>query len=68
VATAVWLFGFCALWELCQLRDWSGTPLTITRGRFDPVDLVVYAVTLLGCALADLKWGERIFTPSPQTT
>lgn len=34
----------CVLWEFAQRHDFSGTPLVITRGTFDPLDLASYAI------------------------
>jgi hypothetical protein len=39
----------CVAWEWCQRYDFSGTPLMITRGTFDPYDIVAYVT---GVALA----------------
>lgn len=59
-AAAILLFVACAAWEFCQLFDLSGTPLAITRGHFDPFDLLAYAGTVIACYL-----GDRYFsTPS----
>jgi hypothetical protein len=44
-ATGVAWFGSVA-WECCQLLDLAGTPLGITRGVFDPLDLVAYTVAV----------------------
>lgn len=61
------LFGLCALWEWCQRYDWSGIPLSITRGHFDPFDLAAYASSLVGCYLVDARWGERKSNLPPRT-
>lgn len=47
-ASALLVLAGCVLWEVCQLFDFSGTPLGITAGRFDPGDLAAY---VLGVAL-----------------
>ena len=52
-AAAIMLFLLCLAWELCQLFDLSGTPLGITRGRFDPFDILAYGLTLLSCYAID---------------
>lgn len=46
----------CCLWEWLQRFDLSGTPLAITRGRFDPLDLLAYAVGLVLVCSIDLRW------------
>jgi len=56
---ALLLFAACAAWELCQLFDLAGTPLDITRGRFDPFDLATYAATLLACYLGDQRFAAE---------
>ena len=40
----------CVAWELCQLYDFSGTPLVITAGRFDPWDLLAYVAGVVAAA------------------
>lgn len=50
------VLGGCFVWEGLQRYDLSGTPLAITRGRFDPGDLVAYTVGLLVCYAVDLLW------------
>ncbi len=44
---ALSIFAACFLWEWCQRYDLSGTLLGITRGSFDPYDVLSYAVSLL---------------------
>jgi hypothetical protein len=39
----------CFVWEFCQRYDLSGTPLSITRGVSDPLDLVCYALAVGVC-------------------
>jgi hypothetical protein len=53
--TAVSLFLACATWEVCQLFDFRGTPLEITRGRFDPFDLLAYGATQLACYFGEQR-------------
>jgi hypothetical protein len=43
----------CFVWEFCQRYDLSGTPLSITRGIYDPLDLVCYALTIGVCYAVD---------------
>jgi hypothetical protein len=57
------LFAACAAWEFCQLFNLAGTPLVITRGRFDPYDLITYAGTLAACYQGD-RWAASGHTPS----
>lgn len=40
------VFAGCFLWEWCQRYDLRGTLLGITRGSFDPYDVLSYAVSL----------------------
>ena len=48
---ALWLL--CVLWEIVQKFDFSGTVLTITKGTFDPWDILTYTFTLLICFYLD---------------
>ena len=41
---AVVVISGCVAWELCQRYDFRNTPLAITRGRFDPLDIVAYVM------------------------
>jgi len=50
------VFGGCALWEWAQRYDFTGTPLAITRGTFDPLDLAAYAAGLIICFIVDVRW------------
>jgi hypothetical protein len=43
------IWSLCIIWETLQKFDLSGTPLAITRGTFDPLDIVAYTLTLLAC-------------------
>ncbi len=49
----------CFVWEICQLFDLSGTVLFLTKGVFDPFDLVAYSLTLLGCYVLDKSLQRR---------
>ena len=55
--SAIFVFSIGTSWEICQAFDFSGTPLAITRGQFDPFDIVCFAVSLAACYAAD-----KIFT------
>lgn len=52
----------CFVWEICQRFDLSGTVLFFTQGVFDPLDLVAYSLTLLGCYMLDktLQTNHRV--------
>jgi hypothetical protein len=50
------VLGACALWEWLQRYDLGGTPLAITRGRFDPVDLLAYLVGMVAVYVLDVMW------------
>ena len=50
------VLGGCFLWEWMQRYDLAGTPLSITRGRFDPFDLLAYTVGLLAIYVVDVRW------------
>jgi hypothetical protein len=50
------VLGGCYLWEWMQRYDFAGTPFVITRGRFDPFDLLAYTVGLLVVYGADVLW------------
>ena len=50
------VLGACFLWEWLQRYDLSGTPLAITRGRFDPFDLLAYTLGLLVIYVIDVGW------------
>jgi len=50
------VLGGCFLWEWMQRHDFGGTPLAITRGRFDPFDLLAYTVGLLLIYIVDVRW------------
>jgi hypothetical protein len=70
----------CFVWEILQRYDLSGTPLAITRGHFDPLDLAAYAIGVAVVAVPDLLSMRHtqetdqvsqiatIFAPSPRTT
>jgi hypothetical protein len=60
----------CLAWELAQLRDFSGTPLAISRGTFDPLDIIAYAAGLLAIFAIDLLWltpNNLVPGPRPST-
>ncbi|HUF29724.1 MAG TPA: hypothetical protein VMM77_03595 [Gemmatimonadaceae bacterium] len=50
------VFCGCLAWEWAQRYDFSGTPLAITRGTFDPLDILAYATGLLVCYAVDVLW------------
>ncbi len=50
------VLGGCFLWEWLQRYDLGGTPLGITRGSFDPLDLLAYTVGLLVSYVVDVRW------------
>ena len=47
------LLGACYLWEFCQRYDLQGTPLAITRGTFDPMELLAYTLGVAAAYLPD---------------
>jgi hypothetical protein len=53
------VLGGCYLWEWMQRYDLGGTPFAITRGRFDPFDLLAYTLGLLIAYGADVLWLRR---------
>jgi hypothetical protein len=58
-AIALFVFLVGTIWEVCEAFDFSGTPLAITRGRFDPLDLVAYAGSLAACYAVDRAFERR---------
>lgn len=50
------VLGGCFLWEWMQRYDLAGTPLGITRGSFDPLDLLAYTLGLLLSYIVDIRW------------
>lgn len=50
------VLGGCFLWEWMQRYDLGGTPLAITRGTFDPFDLLAYTLGLLVIYVVDVRW------------
>jgi hypothetical protein len=50
------VLGGCFLWEWMQRYDFDGTPLAITRGHFDPFDLLAYTMGLLAMFVVDVRW------------
>jgi len=68
------VLGGCFLWEWMQRFDFSGTPLAITHGRFDPFDLLAYTLGLTVAYVVDVHWlrgtseaeaGESVDPPGP---
>jgi hypothetical protein len=51
--SALFVVVACFVWELCQRYDLSGTPLSMTKGVYDPLDLVCYALTASVCYTAE---------------
>jgi len=67
-ASLLAVFGGCAAWEWSQRFDFGGTPLAITAGVFDPIDLVAYAVALVASYSIDVRWLiPSNVTPSART-
>ncbi len=61
------VFVGCVVWEWAQLFDFSGTPLAITRGTFDPLDILAYAVGLSACFAVDVRWlTPKQLVPGPR--
>lgn len=50
----------CFAWELLQRYDLSGTPLAVTRGHFDPFDLIAYAVGVGAVLLPDVLSARHV--------
>lgn len=50
------MLGGCFLWEWMQRYDLTGTPLAITRGSFDPFDLLAYTLGLVVIYVVDVRW------------
>lgn len=60
------VLGGCFLWEWMQRYDLAGTPLAITRGHFDPMDLLAYSLGLLVTYVLDVRWlRPRGILPDP---
>jgi hypothetical protein len=53
IQTFLTLWFLCMLWEILQKFDFSGTVLAITKGTFDPCDILTYTLTLLICYYLD---------------
>jgi hypothetical protein len=47
------ILGACYAWEFCQRYNLQGTPLAITRGTFDPLDLLAYTLGVTAVYLPD---------------
>jgi hypothetical protein len=54
IQTFLTLWFLCVLWEILQKFDLSQTILFMTRGTFDPWDIVTYTLTLLICLYLDI--------------
>jgi hypothetical protein len=52
--TFLTLWFLCVLWEISQKFDLSHTILFMTRGTFDPWDILTYTLTLLICFYMDI--------------
>lgn len=66
VVAVVSVLAPCFVWEYLQRYDFSGTPLVITRGHFDPGDLFAYAagvVAMLALDLVSLRTGSVLLAP-----
>ena len=59
VSAAIVIIG-CVAWEWCQRYDFSGTPLLITRGTFDPYDIVAYFASVVVAFIT-----EKLAAPKP---
>jgi hypothetical protein len=59
VQTFLLILSLCIIWEALQNFDFSGTVLAITRGAFDPLDIVAYTLTLLVCYYIDKCLTDR---------
>lgn len=59
--TAIFVFLVGTGWEICQAFDFSGTILNVTRGRFDPLDILAYAASLTVCFAADVCARRRTY-------
>jgi hypothetical protein len=51
----IFVLAGCFVWEWLQRYDFSGTPLAITRGRFDPFDLLAYTLGLVVTYVAEVR-------------
>lgn len=58
--SAILVFSIGTIWEILEAFDFSGTPLAITRGRFDPFDILCYAISLAVCYIIDDFYQKRI--------
>src|SRR5262249_14712279 len=50
---AVIILSACYAWEFCQCYNFQSTPLAITRGTFDPMDLLAYTLGVAAAYLPD---------------
>lgn len=55
LASLLTVFIGCAVWEWSQRYDFGGTPLALAAGRFDPLDLLAYALGLLISYAVDVR-------------
>jgi hypothetical protein len=61
--SAVVVFAGCTAWEWCQRFDLRGTPLMITRGSFDWLDVLAYAAGVAAAWLGELgtlRWSRSV--------
>ena len=65
-ASAAVVLAGCIAWEFCQLYDLRGTPLAITIGTFDPLDILAY-VAGVGIAFALDELFMRRYRAVPTT-
>ena len=61
------VLGACYAWEFCQLHNFESTPLDITRGTFDALDLLSYTLGVAAVYLPDRfiqrPYVEELFKP-----
>lgn len=62
----LFVLGACFLWEWLQRYDLSGTPLAITRGHFDPYDMLAYTAGLLVTFGVETLWLRRRHSADPR--
>jgi hypothetical protein len=65
--TAVFVFLVGTGWEVCQALDLGGVINHLTRGRYDPFDILAYATSLSMCYAADMFVQRRASKPSTMT-
>jgi hypothetical protein len=49
----------CFAWELSQKYDFTGTPLAVASGTFDPADFAAYLIGLGAAVTVDARLGKR---------